>query len=169
MKVSVFAIFGDTSSVEPVVNELVLGRFLISTISVLVPETPHIMNLDQVQAEGGFVGLSGMLIRLDSVKIPGAGAFLAAGPIRTLLTGVAGAPARGIRGTLLGLGFPKNEALVFGRRLEEGCMLIAVQTENSEKIKAAREIFERANASDIGLTDEYPINLEFSQPLHSRK
>ncbi len=86
------------------------------------------------------------------------GPLIAAGPIFAALSGVAvGAAAGGLSGALAGLGFPEYEARLYAGKLQDGNILIAAHAENNREIRIAREIFEQANAHDIGVTQEAAV------------
>lgn len=105
---------------------------------------------------GGAVGGAlGWLAGIGMLAIPGVGPFVAAGPVLAALSGAAiGATVGGIAGCLIGLGIPEIEARRYEGKLREGNILIAVHTEDSNDIARAKEIFERAEASDICTTSE---------------
>ena len=68
-----------------------------------------------------------------------------------------GAAAGGLSGALAGLGFPEYEARLYAGKLADGNILIAAHTENVHEDRVARGIFERANARDIGVTQESAV------------
>ena len=92
---------------------------------------------------------------MGALAIPGAGPFIAAGPIIAALSGVAvGATVGGIAGGLIGLGIPEIEAKRYEGKIKEGNLLISVHTENSAEIDRAKEIFTKGGAHDICVTGE---------------
>ena len=69
--------------------------------------------------------------------IPGAGPFIAAGPIMAALSGAAvGGATGGIIGALVGMGIPELEAKQYEGRLRDGNILISVHTEDGKKALA---------------------------------
>ena len=77
------------------------------------------------------------------------------------LSGAAiGATAGGITGALIGMGIPEMEAKVYEGKIKDGNILIAVHTEDSDEVKTAKEIFERADAKDISSTGESSVPKE---------
>jgi hypothetical protein len=168
MKSAVFAIVSNPIQAESVVDELRVSGFAKDDISVLFPDvegTREFAHAKSTKApEGALVGASagglmggfaGWVLALGALAIPGAGPFIAAGPIFAALSGAAvGAAAGGLSGALAGLGFPEYEAKLYAGRLRDGNILIAAHTENVHEAKVAQEIFERANAHDIGVTQE---------------
>jgi len=105
---------------------------------------------------GGVVGGAlGWLAGIGALAIPGAGPFIAAGPILAALSGAAvGATVGGIAGGLIGMGIPELEAKRYEGKIKAGNILLSVHTENSEEIKAAEKIFKNAGAQDICTTGE---------------
>jgi hypothetical protein len=96
---------------------------------------------------------------IGSLSMPGLGVFIAAGPILAALGGAgAGAAVGGITGALVGAGIPEYEAKFYEGKLRSGNILIAVHTEDSEERTVAKEIFERAQATDISSTSEASVS-----------
>jgi hypothetical protein len=92
------------------------------------------------------------------LAIPGAGPFIAAGPIIAALSGVGvGATVGGITGALIGAGIPEFEAKRYEGRIKAGNILISVHTEDSDEIAAAKKIFKDAEAEDISSTGETAV------------
>ncbi len=67
-----------------------------------------------------------------------------------------GTAAGGITDGLIGLGMPAAEAKHFDEKVQEGNLLVSVQTENADEIARATEVFTRggAGADDICAADE---------------
>ncbi|WP_127507483.1 general stress protein [Paenibacillus humicus] len=82
-------------------------------------------------AAGGGVlgGLTGLLVGIGALAIPGIGPIVAAGPIAAALTGAAvGAGAGGLVGGLIGLGIPENEANMYNEYVQDGNILVLVES-----------------------------------------
>jgi outer membrane lipoprotein SlyB len=107
-------------------------------------------------AAGGVLGgLAGWLIGIGALAIPGAGPFIAAGPIFSALSAAAiGATAGGLSGALVGYGIPEYEAKLYAGRLDEGHILIGVHAIDSTEAEAAKKAFESVGAQDIKETSE---------------
>jgi len=171
MKSAVFAIVSNPVQAEAVVDELRLAGFSNNDVSVLFPDmegTREFAHAKSTKAPEGAVigasaggvigGVAGWLLGLGTLAIPGVGPIVAAGPIFAALSGVAvGGAAGGLSGALAGLGFPEYEAKLFAGKLQDGNILIAAHAENSHETRVARQIFERANAHDIGVTSEASV------------
>jgi hypothetical protein len=171
MKSAVFAIVSNAVQAESVVDELRLAGFSNSDVSVLFPDmegTQEFAHAKSTKAPEGAVigasagsilgGVAGWLLGIGTLAIPGVGPIIAAGPIFAALSGVAlGGAAGGFSGALAGLGFPEYEAKLYAGKLQDGNILIAAHTENNHEAKVARQIFERADAHDIGVTTEAAV------------
>jgi uncharacterized membrane protein len=74
------------------------------------------------------------------------------------LSGAAiGAAVGGISGALIGMGIPEFEAKRYEGKIREGNILISVHTDDREEVKRAKEIFERAGATDISTAGEEAV------------
>ena len=108
---------------------------------------------------GGVLGgVFGWLVGIGALAIPGLGPFIAAGPIAAALSGAAvGAGAGGLIGALVGLGIPEYEAKRYEGKLREGNLLVSVHSDNSDETRRAKDIFQRAGASDISAAGEEKV------------
>ncbi|WP_106768614.1 general stress protein [Paenibacillus faecalis] len=86
-------------------------------------------------ATGGVLGgVTGLLAGLGAMAIPGLGPIVAAGPIAATLTGAAvGAGAGGLVGGLIGLGIPEEEAREYDEYLDEGRILVLVDSDDHNR------------------------------------
>ena len=107
-------------------------------------------------ATGGVLGgLAGWLVGIGALAIPGAGPFVAAGPILAALSGAAlGATAGGLTGALIGYGIPEYEAKLYAGKLESGHILIGVHAIDCNEADAAKKALEDVGAEDIKITSE---------------
>jgi hypothetical protein len=167
-KKSVFCIATTRPQADQIVDQLKGANFCNNDISVLFPDkgtTHDFAHEKHTKApEGAVTGAStggviggalGWIAGIGALAIPGAGPFIAAGPIMAALSGVAvGAAAGGILGGLMGLGIPEIEAKRYEGKIKKGNLLISVHAENSEDITQAKDIFTKAGAQDICCTDE---------------
>jgi hypothetical protein len=168
MSKAVFCIASTEFQAESIVNELKISGFSDNDISVLFPDktgTKDFAHEHHTKAPecatagagtGGVVGGAlGWLAGIGALAIPGAGPFIAAGPIMAALSGAAvGAAVGGIAGALIGMGIPEYEAKRYEGKIKAGNILISVHSENEEETKRVREIFEQAGAQDISATRE---------------
>lgn len=100
---------------------------------------------------GGAVGVAlGWLAAVGTIAIPGAGPFIAAGPILAAMSAAAaGAAVGGLTGALVGLGIPEIEAKVYERKLCEGSFLISVRCQDAHEAEQAVAIFRTNKAREI--------------------
>ena len=171
MKNAVYCIAKSRTQAEMIVDNLRKAEFSSSDISVLLPDIAgtrdfaHEQNtkLPEGASSGGATGMGvgailGWLAGIGSLAIPGAGPFIAAGPIMAALGGAAvGGAAGGIIGALVGLGIPEYEAKRYDGKIRGGNVLISVHTDDSDKEDLAKQIYKRAGAEDIKTTSEASV------------
>ena len=160
------------SQADVIVRDLGAAGFSDADISVLLPDRNVSRDLGHEAktkapegaaagaGTGGLIGGAlGLLAGIGSLSIPGLGVFIAAGPILAALGGAgAGAAVGGITGALVGAGIPEYEAKFYEGKIRSGNILIAVHTEDADERKTARDIFERAQATDISSTSESSVS-----------
>ncbi len=74
-------------------------------------------------------GISGLLVGLAALAIPGIGLAVAVGPLAAAIAGTAvGAAAGSLFGALNGMGIPEFEAKAYDQGVREGSTLLIVQT-----------------------------------------
>jgi hypothetical protein len=165
---AVFGIYTDYAGVENGVDSLKATGFRNTDISVLFPENvgtkDFAIRKETKVPEGAATGAGtgaviggglGWLVGIGALAIPGAGPFIAAGPIVAALAGVGvGGAVGGIAGALVGLGIPEYEAKRYEGRVRQGGILLSVHSDNSEWTKRAKEILEHTGAQDISSTGE---------------
>src|SRR4029077_3677862 len=180
-KKSVFCIATSRSQADQIVDQLKAANFSNNDISVLFPDKDttrdfaHEKNTKAPEgavagaSTGGVIGGAlGWVAGIGALAIPGVGPFIAAGPIVAALSGAAvGAAVGGIAGGLIGLGIPELEAKRYEGKVKAGNILLSVHTENSEQITQAKDIFTKAGAQDVCVTDEASAPKE-SQPKENR-
>jgi hypothetical protein len=168
---SVFGFADSISEAEKIVAELRDACFPPESVSLLYPRDAH---HDEILIEkgnkapegvaagagtGGFVGGAlGWLTGIGALAIPGAGPFVAAGPIMAALSGVAlGATVGGIAGGLFGVGIPEYEATHLEERIRNGEILIAVRVVTDLQQASAVNILRSGGASDVAYAAEGQI------------
>ena len=110
-----------------------------------------------ITAGGVAGGVFGLLAGLGALAIPGAGPFIAAGPIVAALAGLGvGGAVGGFVGALVGMGIPEYEAKRYEGRVREGGILLSVHCDTSEEIDAAKDSLTATGAQDISSADEIP-------------
>lgn len=171
MKQAVICLFPLESQAESAVDALRTEGFLNSDISVLMPDQAGIRDLGHEKhskapegtatgaATGALVGGAlGWLAGIGALAIPGAGPFIAAGPIMAALSGVAvGGTVGGIAGGLMGLGMPEYEAKQYESKLRDGNILLSVHTEDGDQAKRAEEVLKQCGGLDVKRTSEEKV------------
>jgi len=171
MSKAVFCLTKTQIQAESIVSELRTAGFACSDISVLFPDKQgtrdfaHEKNTKAPEGAatgagtGGAVGgVLGWLAGIGALAIPGVGPFIAAGPIMAALGGAAiGATVGGISGALIGMGIPEFEAKRYEGKIKEGNILISVHTDDGDEVKRAKQVFERAGATDISTAGEEAV------------
>lgn len=117
-------------------------------------------------AGGVFGAALGWLAGIGSLSIPGAGAFVAAGPIMAALGGIGlGATVGGTAGGLIGYGFPEFEAKRFEGKVVGGGILVSVHVDGRNARRRAFDVFARHGAEDIAVAEE--ARADFPAVSHS--
>jgi hypothetical protein len=160
MKKVLFGLAESEAQAVSIFNQLIGTGFADNDISVLFPDsdaTRHFAHEQHTKAPegaaagagGGVVigGALGWLAGIGTLVIPGAGPFIAAGPIMAALAGAgAGAAAGGLTGALIGMGMPEYEARQYEEKMKGGNILISVHTEDGAERTRVKEIFKNADA-----------------------
>jgi len=161
---TVFALLSTIQQAERAVYRFRDAGFAHDAISLLYPDAAYGTNalstVNSTKAPEGAVagattlgllgGIGGFLLGIGVLVIPGAGPFLAAGPIMVALSGVAvGAAVGGIGGSLIGLGIPEYEALAYDEKIRQGKTLVGVHCTEAAQEEPVREIFKQEGATDI--------------------
>lgn len=106
----------------------------IGAVTDVPPESPKETALGAgagIAAGGLLGGLGGLLLGMSALVIPGAGTFLAAGPIVATLSGLAaGSAVGGIVGALAGMNIDREEAQNYQNALERGEFLVLVAADS---------------------------------------
>lgn len=163
MKQAVMCIVPSTTEANNIVVALQDAGFTSSNISALFPDKNVTKDMGHEKhskapegtatgaGAGALVGGAlGLLAGIGALAIPGAGPFIAAGPIMAALSGAAvGTSLGGIAGGLIGLGIPEYEAKQYEGKIKEGNVLLSVHTENNDELKAAEDVMKANGARDI--------------------
>lgn len=167
-KVAVYGIYMSGIQAEQSVDRLLAAGFSNDDISVLLQDNQgtrdfaHEKNTKAPEgtttgvATGGVVGGTlGLLAGIGALAIPGAGPFIAAGPIMGALAGLGvGGAVGGLIGALIGMGIPEYEAKRYEGRIKEGGVLLSVHCSTSEEIDRAKDLLKHTGAQDISSTSE---------------
>ena len=165
---AVFCTTASRKNAENIVERLKDEGFSGGEISVLLPdqgETLGFAHEKHTKAPEGAVagvgtggavgGALGWLVGIGTLAIPGAGPFIAAGPILAALSGAAiGGALGGITGALIGMGIPEVEAKRYEASVREGKVLISVHAEDPHQLQKAKEVFRENGAEDVSHSHE---------------
>jgi hypothetical protein len=161
--------FTDTAEqAEDIVQRLRGAAFPSAAISVLLPTSATADAVEQSGetmapqgavagvGTGGLIGGAlGWLTGVGALAIPGLGAFIAAGPIMTALSGAAvGATVGGVAGGLVGLGLPDRVIERYADQLRAGRIFVSVRAATPGGAEIAERIFADAGADDVSSTPE---------------
>lgn len=153
--ITVTGLFDTHDDAQSAVQELIVSGWEREEIGIVATrpdsEEPEVTHLAVKDAEKGAVvgGLSGLLLGLSELALPGIGPILAGGWIVTTLLGVAaGAAAGGLVGALVDLGVSHEEASHLAEGVRRGGTLVTLKTAE-ERVGAAEEILRRHHAVNI--------------------
>ncbi|MBD2465419.1 hypothetical protein H6G89_30900 [Oscillatoria sp. FACHB-1407] len=135
--------FVTTQLMEQALNALKNARFPMHKISVVVRDTETVLQLDDsardTASSSGTVlsGITGLMVGLQRLVIPGQGQFLVIGGDTSALnrTQTPGKPTDLIQ-ALTGLGISEADARLFGDRLSQGATLVMVRGVGGETLHA---------------------------------
>jgi len=174
--IAVFGIFPDQLTAEDAVENLKAVNFRGTDISVLFPDNQGARDFAHERhtkaPEGAVTGGSsgaviggalGWLVGVGALAIPGAGPFIAAGPIMGMLGGIGvGSAVGGLAGAMIGLGIPEYEAKRYEGRVRHGGILISVHCDNPEWADRAKKILQEAGSEDVSSTGQAPADFAIS-------
>jgi uncharacterized membrane protein len=141
MDQTVAGVFDDIKQAHRVVQDLVGHGFPHRSISLVTRDekSEYAKLLEHNQPEsltkegagGGAVigGLTGLLIGLGALTIPGIGPVLAAGPLFGIVGAGVGALTGGIVGALVDVGLPEQTAQHYAEAVRRGATLVMVTTD----------------------------------------
>jgi len=166
--IAVFGIFPDQLTAEDALANLREAGFRNTDISVLFPDNQGAKDFAHEKhtkaPEGAVTGGSsgaviggalGWLVGIGALAIPGAGPFIAAGPLMGMLGGIGvGSAVGGITGALIGLGIPEYEAKRYEGRVKHGGILLSVHCDNSEWSNRAKMTLQQTGADEVSTTGE---------------
>ncbi len=122
-------------------------------ISVLLPTVA-------VRASSPFGAALSSVSGLGALAIPGAGPFIAGGPLRERLSGLSASEAElGLLGALTGMGIPEYEARLYDDLIRNGGVLLCVHCASSTEIDSAKEILRNSGAESIASAADNASNL----------
>jgi hypothetical protein len=148
MAKTIVALYDDIVMARQVVEDLVNADFPRTSISLITNDAnnqySHYLDKDYAPRQdavtagegAGFGaavgGLTGILVGLAALTIPGIGLAIAAGPIVAGLTGaLAGAVTGGVVGALVKSGVPEDEAPYYAEGIRRGGTLVSIETSDT--------------------------------------
>jgi hypothetical protein len=166
--IAVFGIYPDQLTAEDAVDTLKDAGFRNTDISVLFPDNQGTKDFahekhtkaPEAAVTGGssgaiIGGALGWLAGIGALAIPGAGAFIAAGPLMGMLGGIGvGSAIGGLTGALIGLGIPEYEAKRYEGRVKRGSILLSVHCDDTDWSRRAKNILTQTGAEDVASTGE---------------
>jgi len=172
--IAAFGMYSTRDNVETAVDMLKNANYRNSDISVLFSQeggSNEFATEKHTKAPEGAVagagtgavigGTLGWLAGIGVLSIPGAGPFIAAGPIMAALAGVGvGGAVGGISGTLIGLGISEFEAKRFAERITKGEFLLSIHCDDAVWTKKAMEIMASTGGKDVTSNIEATADLE---------
>ena len=159
MRETVVAMFDNVNDAQAAVRELVDNGFTRENISLvsregadqygeLLDPLPMDDTIEGVASGALLGGLTGLVVGLFALAIPGVGPVIAAGPIAAALTGAGvGAVTGGLVGALVDLGYDEDTAGYYAEGVRRGSVLVAVKAGNRHEL--AHSILTRFNPADI--------------------
>lgn len=166
--IAVFGIYPDQLTAEDAVDTLKDAGFRTTDISVLFPDNQGTKDFahekhtkaPEAAVTGGssgaiIGGALGWLAGIGALAIPGAGAFIAAGPLMATLGGIGvGSAIGGLTGALIGVGIPEYEAKRYEGRIKRGSILLSVHCDDADWARRAKNILTQTSAEDVASTGE---------------
>lgn len=98
--------------------------------------------------------LVGLLSGVGKIVMPGAGFFVAAGPILTAIHNTPKSTLEGVAGALVGFGLPEYEASRLQDMVRSGAILISFHTPDNDEAHRIREILDNTDVEDISIVGE---------------
>lgn len=160
MDQTVAGIYDDIRQAHRVVQDLVGHGFPHRSISLVTRdekgeyakllEHNQPDSLAKESAGGGAVigGLTGLLIGLGALTIPGIGAAVAAGPLFGIVGAGVGALTGGIVGALVDVGVPEQTAQYYAEAVRRGATLVLVSTD-PKLVDRATQIVNRHEPTNV--------------------
>ncbi|MBN9394862.1 MAG: hypothetical protein J0H83_06430 [Candidatus Melainabacteria bacterium] len=171
MKSAVVCIAADLVAADAIVEGLKATGFTSNEISILFPDRSGKRDLGYEKhtkaPEGASAGTCsgailggavGWLTGIGILTIPGAGPFIAAGPLMAALGGMAvGGTIGGLTGAMVGFGIPEYEAKQYAGKLTDGNIFISVHCEDNKEAMLVEQIFKKNGVRDINRMPEQAV------------
>lgn len=167
MNKSIFCLVRSSKQANVLVDYLLKDGIAKEEISILCPNVKQ--NEKEAEKytkapEYGFTGRAtsgtlsgslGLLAGIGALSIPGIGSFIAAGPIKSKLSGAAAGGGLGfLVETFVSAGVPEFEAKKYEAALKQGNILICVRTHDGHEITRATEVLKNNGGEMVSTTRE---------------
>ncbi len=164
---TVVAVYDTFESADKAIRALVEDGFARTDIGLAANdvkgEYSHLESAEDVSGgEGGSFGtvvggITGAVVALSAIVIPGIGPVIAAGPLMALLGGATGAVVGGAAGAVTGsvaaslidFGIPDEEAQHYVESVRRGHALVTVTVNNDEDALTATNVLRRYGPVDV--------------------
>jgi len=149
--------FADRGSADAAFGDLLglgFSRDEISIVGREEAERAHTTDADEHATAGSGAalgGLTGLLVGVAAMLVPGIGPLVAVGPIAAALAGavtggVTGAVVGGLGGALIHAGVPEEDARYYEERFKQGGVLMTVQAPDDRSYRQALHVLSRHGA-----------------------
>jgi uncharacterized membrane protein len=166
MSETIIALYDSLDDANDAISDLVNEGFNRSDVGLVVNDTEgyHSTSMDSedITAEEGAGigalagGITGLVVGLTALTIPGIGPIVAAGPLAVALGGAAsagigaaaGAVTGGLTASLIDVGVPESQVDYYGEAIRRGSAMVTVVT-NETRVTEAMRVLNRHNPFDL--------------------
>lgn len=132
-----------------IINRLQYAGIAPVDISIVMPD--HSGRYGQLSNSEALLGL---LAGTGKIVIPGAGFFIAAGPILIAIQNTPKSTLEGVPGALVSFGLPEYEASRLQDLIKSGAILISFHAPDNDEAQRIREILDNTDVEDISIVGE---------------
>lgn len=163
---TVIGVFAHTEQAESALEALRTAGFTADRVSIVAKDTAATAPIEPTADTGlegagtgaflgGFTGgVLGWLAAIGVLAIPGLGPVVAAGALALTLGGMAlGAVTGGLIGALVDLGVPEEAALGYQTTVQQGSLLLTVDTPDDAETTAMLALLEKHGGADVRAYD----------------
>lgn len=147
---------------QAIVNRLEHAGIAPDDISIVMSD--HSGRLGQVANSEALLGL---LKGVGRLVIPGAGFFIAAGPLLSAIQETPQSTRAGVAGALMSFGLPESEASRRQDLVKAGAILISFHAPDNDEAQRIREILDNTDVEDISIVGEEDLT-DMNRYLRSR-
>ena len=162
MPKTVICMASTQTQAQAIVNRLEHAGIAANDISIVMAD--HSGRYGQAPNSESLLGL---LEGVGRIVIPGAGFFIAAGPILSAIHDTPQSTLDGVAGALMGFGLPEYEASRHQNMIKAGGILICFRTPDNDEAWRIREILDNTDVEDISIVGEEDLS-DMNRYLNSR-